>query len=125
MPTNTGSDEVTGATRRIDVQSMRDLIYPRPAKRIRLPLRLIFVAAVLSTSIGCATASKPVAVEVESVGQLSASYASIATAPIHHDAPPEFVGVVGSDDEDAPVTVGAPAEKMEAPEAVTKVAHGF
>lgn len=119
MFNNTDSDEVTGATRRIDIQSMRDLIYPRPVKRVRLPLRLIFVAAVLST-IGCATASKPVSVEAETVGQLSASYHSVAVAPVHAatDLTPAF-GAVDSD-EDAPVTVVAPVEKVEAPEIAPK-----
>lgn len=121
--TNTESEEVTEATRRIPVQAMAALVYPK-GRRVRLPLRLIFVAAFLST-IGCATASKPVAVEVETVGNLSASYHSIAVAPVKHDAPPELDQVVDTD-EDAPgPVIAAPVEKIEAPETVAKVAHGF
>ena len=95
----TESDETTGATRRIKIQSMRDLIYPRPAKPLLLPLPtlLIFVAALLASSLGCATGRPPAADAPETLGQLSASYASIATAPIHHDAPPELGGVAGID----------------------------
>lgn len=110
-------------TTRIANLPMRDLVYGPAPRRVRLPLRLIFVAALLGMSMGCASQVKPVTAEVESVGQLSASYASIATAPVHHDAPPEFAGVVGSDD-DAPVTVGNGQAifdgSSEAPEVVSK-----
>lgn len=118
--TQTESDELTGATRRIDIQSMRDLIYPRPAKRIRLPLRLIFVAAFLST-LGCAT-SRPAAVETETVGNLSASYHSVAVAPLKHDAPPELGQVVGSDDDDTSsvATTVSTGEVVEAPAVAVK-----
>ncbi len=95
--------ELTGATERIALETMRELVYGRPPRR-RLPTRLIFVAVVLSM-YGCATGSKPPAAEVETVGQLAPSYASIAVAPLKHDAPPELGGVAGSDD-DAP----APAD---------------
>ena len=111
--TQTESDETTGATRRIKIQSMRDLIYPRPAKRFPLPTRLIFVAALLASSLGCATGRPPAADAPETVGQLSASYASIATAPIHHDAPPELGGVAGTDD-DAPTTTSLDVLRAEA-----------
>lgn len=109
-------------TAKLPACTMADLVYgPRP-RRVRFPLRLIFVVAFCAT-IGCASQAKPVATEVESVGTLSASYASIATAPVHATTDFATPQVVDSD-EDAPVTVAAPAA-VEAPNAVAKVAHGF
>ena len=120
-------DETTEATRRIPIQSMARLIYGPPKRaRVRLPHRWIFVAAFLGATVGCATTRPPVAAEVESVGQLAPSYASIATAPVHHDAPPEMGQVIDTD-EDAPepTVAAAPAAPVEAPAPVEKVAHGF
>lgn len=67
----------------------------------------------------CATA-RPPAEAPETVGALSASYHSIAVAPVHAttDLAPAF-GAVDSD-QDAPVMVAAPSEKVEAPEIAPK-----
>jgi hypothetical protein len=110
-------ETIENETRRIPVQSMSEIVYGKPRRR-RLPTRLIFLAVVLSM-YGCATAPKPVAAEVEAVGQLSASYHSIAVAPVHAstDLTPSFGAV---DTDDAPVVVGAPVEKVEAPEIAPK-----
>jgi hypothetical protein len=92
-------------TTKLRAISMSEMVYgPRP-RRVRFPSRLIFVVALLSM-YGCATAPRPVTAEVETVGTLSASYNSIASAPVHAstDLTPAF-GAVDSD-EDAPVTVG-------------------
>ena len=89
------TDDFDELTCRIPFETNKQLVFgaPRP-RRVRLPFRLIFVAAFLSASIGCAT-SRPVVVEAETVGQLSASYHSVAVAPLKHDAPPELGGVAG------------------------------
>jgi hypothetical protein len=113
-------DEET-ETRRIDIQSMREMVYGKPApRRFHFPARLIFVVAVLSAAIGCATGAKPVAVEVETVGQLSASYHSVAVAPVHAatDLTPSF-GAVDTDEE-APAKVSVRTEAVDAPEVVQK-----
>lgn len=114
-------DELTGETRQIPFETMAALVYPRP-RRVRLPVKLIFVAAFLSTTIGCATASKPVAVEVETVGQLSASYNSVATAPIHAstDLTPAFGAVDSGDDTSSVATTVSTGEVVEAPAVVAK-----
>jgi hypothetical protein len=80
---------------------------------------IVFALFLGSASIGCATSTRTAVVEPETVGQLAPSYASIAVAPVHHDAPPELGQVVDTD-EDAPVAVAAPAEKVEAPEIAPK-----
>lgn len=97
METNTESEEVTEATRRIPVQAMAALVYPQAPRRVRLPTRLIFVAAFLSATLGCATA-RPSAVDTESVGQLAAG-PSIWHAPTHAstDLAPAFQAVEGDD----------------------------
>ena len=55
----------------------------------------------------------------ETVGNLAASYHSIAVAPVHAstDLTPAFGAV---DTDEAPVTVAAPIEKAEAPEIAPK-----
>lgn len=62
-------------------------------------LMLATLAAAAWGFTGCAHGPTP-AVETETVGNLSASYHSIAVAPVHHDAPPQFGFVAGSDDDD-------------------------
>lgn len=106
-------------TARIANLPMRDLVYGPAPRRVRLPLRLIFMAAFLGATIGCATAPKPVA-EVETVGTLSASYHGIASAPIHAstDLTPSF-GAVDTD-EDAPKTTEHVVGDVEAPEIAPK-----
>ena len=75
---------------------------------------------VLIGMMGCRAAVPTPAAEPETVGQLSASYHSIAVAPVHAstDLTPSFEAV--DTDEAAPVTVGAPTEKVEAPEIAPK-----
>lgn len=95
---NTESEEVTEATRRIPVQAMAAMVYPK-ARRVRLPLRLIFVAAFLGATVGCVTGRPPAADAPETVGALSASTSHVYTAPVHAttDFAPSF-GAVGGDD---------------------------
>jgi|SRR6185312_4008555 len=84
-------------TRAIPRETMRALVFGTPARRpVRFPSRLIFIAAVAMLSVGCATA-RPV--EVEAVGQLSASATHVTVQALKHDAPPEFAGVVDSGDD--------------------------
>ncbi len=110
--------------------SMRDLVYGKPvarSPRFRLPTRAIFLAAFLGTSIGCVTARPPVADAPETVGALSASATHVYVAPMKHDAPPELVGVIGSDDDSVTSTVttvtrapDASADGAELPEVAPK-----
>jgi hypothetical protein len=113
------------ATKKLPVCTMRELVYgPAPRRpRYRLPTRAIFLAAFLGTSIGCATASRPV--EVEAVGTLTASYHSVAVAPLKHDAPPELGQVIETGDAEDEAMAAAPIEAAELPEVATKNAHGF
>ena len=62
--------------------------------------RLAAVAALLLVCVsGVSCAGKaPAAEQVETVGQLSASYHSIAVAPLKHSAPPAFGGVAETGD---------------------------
>lgn len=94
-------------TRRINVQTMADLVYgPRP-RRVRLPMRIFFVAAFLGATMGCATVRRPTvaAPEVETEGQLAAG-PSIWHAPTHAstDLAPAFQAVEGDDSATANVT---------------------
>ena len=87
---------------------------------------IVFALFLGSASIGCATATAP-RIDPETVGQLAPSYASIAVAPIHHDAPPELGQVVdtdGSDDASPPpaLTVSAAPVEVETPDVATKQA---
>lgn len=68
----------------------------------------------------CATA-RPPAEAPETVGALSASYHSIAVAPVHTttDLTPAF-GAVDSDQDASGPVVAAPIEKAEAPEIAPK-----
>lgn len=93
------TDLDTTETCRIPNVPMREMVFGRRApRRPRFPARLIFVAALAVASIGCAS-GRQAPPEVESVGTLAASYHSIAVAPVKHDAPPEFAGVVDSGDD--------------------------
>ena len=108
-------------TKKLPAMTMRELVYGKPApKRVRLPKRLIFVAALFGMTAACVSAPRPV--ETETVGQLSAAaYGHIVSAPVHHDDPPGFLGVVGSaDSDDAPTKVRAVVEPAEAPEVAAK-----
>lgn len=62
--------------------------------------RLALVLAAVLATLGCATAPRPVAVETETVGQLSASYHGITSAPVHAStdfAPAAAVAHTGDD----------------------------
>jgi hypothetical protein len=86
-------------TCRIPNVPMREMVFGRRApRRFRFPSRLIFVAALAVASTGCAS-GRQAPPEVESVGTLAASYHSIAVAPVKHDSPPEFAGVVDTGDD--------------------------
>jgi hypothetical protein len=61
--------------------------------------RAIALAALMLSGVACATTPKTVAAEPETVGQLAPSYASIATAPVHHDEPPGLGSVVETGDD--------------------------
>lgn len=110
-------------TTRIANLPIRDLVYGPAPRRVRLPLRLIFVAAFLGTVVGCATASKPVTVEPETVGTLSASYHGVTSAPVHAstDLTPSF-GAVDSDADAPALTKSTDSVKseVEAPEIAPK-----
>lgn len=90
---------------------------PRRAPRF-LAAALILAAAV--GAMGCATAL--VAAPVEAVGVLAPSYHSVAVAPVKHDAPPEFAGVVDSGDDAGEVveTVTRAPQAAELPEVAPK-----
>jgi hypothetical protein len=93
---------------------MREMVFGRPTpRRFRLPARLIFVAALAVASIGCAS-GRQAPPEVESVGTLAVSYHSIAVAPVKHDAPPEFAGVVDTGDDAG--EVATTVSRVNAPE---------
>ena len=87
---------------------VRDADLPRPAA---LTLLCALVLAMLSAASGCATSSRTTADAPETVGNLSASYRSIAVAPVHAstDLAPSF-GAVDTDEDAAPATVSAPAD---------------
>jgi hypothetical protein len=94
-------------TTKLPVVSMAQLVYGRPApRRVRLPYRLIFVAAFVAMQACATTATRQVDAP-EAVGNLSASYNSIVSAPVHAstDLTPSF-GAVDTD-EDATVTAKA------------------
>lgn len=67
-------------------------------------LRIGIAAGLFAGLMGCqATAPAPVA---ESVGTLApVAYGHSISAPIHHDDPPAFAGVVGSDDDSVTSTI--------------------
>jgi hypothetical protein len=112
--------ELTGATDRIPLEPMRELVYGRP--RRRLPTRLIFVAVVLSM-YGCAHFQPRTTPDApETVGQLAPSYNSIAVAPLKHDAPPELGQVIDTSADDAPVIAKADGggDAAELPEVAPK-----
>lgn len=101
IPTES-EDELTGATKRINIQTMAEMVYPRP-RRVRFPARLVFVVALLSATVGCAT-SRPAAVaEPETVGNLSASYHSVAVAPVHASTDFAPAAAVADTGDDVPV----------------------
>jgi hypothetical protein len=94
------ADSELRETVRIVSVSMADMVYgPAPRRtRYRLPTRAIFLAAFLGTSVGCATAPRPV--EVETVGQLSASATHVVSQPVHATtdfAPAAAVADTGDD----------------------------
>jgi len=123
-------------TRPIPVQSMAALVWGAPApRRMRLPTRVIFMAAVLGASMGCATARQASAPDVEAVGALSASATHVYVAPVHAttDLTPGFQAIEGADDDatetvttvtrapDASVAAGAgEADASELPEVAPK-----
>lgn len=124
----TNTNDFDEQTTRIPLESMKALVFGAPSpRRVRFPARLVFVAALFGMMAGCATA-RPAAVETETVGNLSASYHSVAVAPVHvsTDLTPSF-GAIDSDDDDTSsvATTVSTGEVVEAPAAVTKVAHGF
>lgn len=120
MNTTTTEMDLTETTRIANLP-MRDLVYGPAPRRVRLPLRVIFVAAFLGATVGCATAPRPVTVEPETVGTLSASYHGIASAPVHATTDFGTPQVVDTDeDAPGPVVVSAPVEKVEAPEIAPK-----
>jgi len=103
-------------TCRIPNVPMREMVYGRPApRRFRFPFpsRLIFVAALAAMSVGCAS-GRQAPPEAESVGTLAASYHSISVAPVKHDAPPEFAGVVDTGDDAG--EVATTVSRVNAPE---------
>lgn len=73
-------------------------------RKERNVIRMALLVGAFAGSVGCAHGPAP-AVETETVGQLSASYHSIAVAPVHHDAPPQLGFVAGSDDDEVSSTV--------------------
>jgi hypothetical protein len=108
------TDLDTTETCRIPNVPMREMVFGRRApRRPRFPARLIFVAALAVASIGCASGRRA-PLEVESVGTLAASYHSIAVAPIKHDLPPEFAGVVDTGDDAG--EVATTVSRVNAPE---------
>jgi len=135
------SDLEMTETIKIRTEPMAHLVWgvPRP-RRVRLPTRVIFMAAVLGASMGCATARQASAPDVEAVGALSASATHVYVAPVHAttDLTPGFQAIEGADD-DATETVttvtrapdasvagdASEVDASEAPAPVEKVAHGF
>jgi hypothetical protein len=106
-------------TRRIDIVSMKELVFGAPrSRRVRFPVGLVFVVLALLAGLGCATAPRPI--QVEAVGELTASYHSVASAPVHAstDLTPSFGAVDTDDDAPAKVTVGAGV--VDAPEVASK-----
>ncbi|HVZ88065.1 MAG TPA: hypothetical protein VHG72_13925 [Polyangia bacterium] len=100
------ADDFNEPTARIPVQSMAALVFgspSRPARRVRLPVRLIFVAALLGATVGCNAAVPPPA--PETVGTLAAG-PSVWHAPTHADTDltPGFQAVEGDDSATETVT---------------------
>jgi hypothetical protein len=92
-------------TAKLPALTMAELVYgPRPAKRYCLPTRVIFVAAVLGTTLGC-RATIPPAPDTDTVGQLAAG-PSVYSAPVHAttDLTPQFGAVESGDDVSSEVT---------------------
>lgn len=92
---------------------------------IRIALFLLACVSGIACAHGPATVEQP-----ENVGQLAAG-PSVYSAPMHHDAPPELVGVVDTGD-DIPETGPSAADILRAENAKggtvqgeEKVAHGF
>lgn len=84
--------------------------------------RLALVLGILAGAAGChATAPAP---EVETVGQLSASYGSVRSAPVHATTNLSG-GFQAVDTDDDAASAGAAGEAVEAPTVVAKQAHGF
>jgi len=83
-------------------------------------MKTAFLIGLIVGTFGCATA--PAQVVVEQPGNLSASYHSIAVAPVHADTDltPGF-GVVDTDETPAVVSHAT----VETPEVTPKNAHGF
>ena len=112
---------------------------PAPARRLnhreRVLVRACAVLGVLAgLTMGCAVRSVSPAAEPETVGALSASYHSIAVAPVHHDEPPVMGQLAGSaDDDDAGEVASTTTRAVDAggasdaaaPDVEKKVAHGF
>jgi hypothetical protein len=80
--------------------------------------RFALVAAVLLAVFAGACQATAPRVEVETVGTLAPSYRSIATAPVAASTDLSRGSFVASDDDDAPVAVGA--GEVSPPDVVTK-----
>lgn len=73
--------------------------------------------------VGC-QATAPAAPPVETVGSLTASYRSIAVAPVHAGTDLSVAYQAVSADDDGPAVAAGGGEAV-APDVTAKVAHGF
>lgn len=108
-------------TKKLPAMTMAQLVYGVPApRRPRLPTRIIFVAALLGMTLGCATV-RPV-VEVETVGVLTASATHVTSQPVHATTDFGHAQIVETADDASEVatTVARAPEAAELPEVAPK-----
>lgn len=95
-------ESFTGRTVRVPRQSMSELVYG-PAPRRRSPVIGAIAIGILIGIVGCASA--PRAVDVETVGTLTASETHVAQAPVH--ATTDFAPAAGVADTGDDIPQGA------------------
>jgi len=105
------------ATTRIQSQTMSELVYgPRVASPRRSPALGAIALGLLLGLVGCASA--PRAVDVESVGTLTASTTHVSTVAVHATTDFGHAELVTTTDDDAPVVAAPVAEEL--PEIASK-----
>jgi hypothetical protein len=118
MLTNTTNeaDRDDEPTRSISHRSMTEMVYGHRPRLPRFRGVVALAVALLAGAAGCHATVAPV--EVETVGQLSASYGSVRSAPVHAttDLSPGFQAV----DTDEGPAVGGAGEQVEAPAVTAK-----
>lgn len=89
-------------TTRIPRQSMSEMVYGTPPRR-RSPVKGAIAIGIFIGLVGCASAPAPRAVDVETVGTLTASDTHVAQAPVHATTDFAPAAAVADTGDDVPV----------------------